>query len=364
MNHLVAHYLAVWARLILVVKRPLVIGVTGSAGKTTTKEAIFHLLKALAKEGKLKGEIGASSGNLNSETGLPLAILRFKEAPETRLGWFGLMVWVPVQALLVLLSSYPRYLVLEYAADKPGDIAYLANLARPSLAVITAIGPAHLELFGTVRQVAKEKLSLVRAMPQGSPVIIHREVVLPRELEKTYRVTRVDGRGREVARRLACDVARALGVKLSEKQTERLFKDFELPPQRLTTFRCGDWWVIDDVYNANPLSMWLAFEELKLLGQQQAGRRVAILGDMLELGHEAPTYHREIGQAARRVADLVIGVGPLAQAYQGKYWYETSRTASREIEQFLKPRDIILVKGSRGMRMEEIVETLKRQANL
>lgn len=362
MKAVLASYLGFWARLLLGIKQPSVIGVTGSAGKTTTKEAIVHLMVRCCELGDLVGRTSGSAGNMNTETGLPLAILRFESAPRTRLGWLGMMGLAPLKALILAISPYPRYLVLEYAADQPGDIARLTKIARPDVAVVTAIGPAHLELLGTVEQVAIEKLSLVRAMESGRTALLAREIEVPEDIRTNYQIVRFDGKGERGARAAAQAVLRILGVDLNDRETEARFEGFTLPPQRMNMLQAGAWWIIDDAYNANPLSMRFALEELSRFAKEKRGRRVAILGDMLELGRESLGYHQAIGKLATTRADLIVGVGPAAKAYLAATWYPTAKVAARAIQTVLRPHDVILVKGSRGVAMEQIVEALVNES--
>ena len=353
-----ARYLFFWAGLVLAERRPRIIGVTGSVGKTTSKEAIATVLIEGARRGRID-TVGKSENNLNSELGLPLAILRFHQSPGNSLiGWLVVFVAVPFRAImLATILAYPSILVLEYAADRPGDIARLVKLARPLVACITAVGPAHLERFGSIDRVLEEKGNLARAsMPDGLVVLPKDDRVAMRVKKwAPGRVVAVPGRGLDLAVAIAIQVGRYFGV--SEKVAKKVLKGFHSLHGRLEHKKIGSIEVIDDTYNANPLSMELALDTLTERAKRGV-RRVAILGDMRELGPESPAFHEVIGRQARQQADLVIGVGELARYYLGQAWYPTSQQASQEIVGFLRPKDLVLVKGSRGIHMERIVQAI------
>ena len=165
-------YLAFWARRVLRAHNPRVVGITGSVGKTTTKEMIAAALMhpdALA----MVGRVWKTPGNMNNNVGLPLTVLGYQGWAESAVGWLTLLASVPFRSLrLVRSSDYAEVLVLEYAAGWDGSVPHLARLAPPTVAVVTAIGPSHLERFGTVDGVAEEKSALVRAVPASGLVLL------------------------------------------------------------------------------------------------------------------------------------------------------------------------------------------------
>lgn len=358
LKQLMAAYLTFWARLVLAERRPRIVGITGSVGKTTTKEAIAAVLMHPHAR-PLLGFVGKADNNLNSELGLPMAILRFGESPKTSvLGWLGLALIAPVRALLLMtIQAYPAVLVLEYAADRPGDIKRLVRLAPPEVAVITAVGPAHLEKFGTVDQIAKEKGCLAAAASPAGLVVLARDNshVAAMTNRAQARVVKVPGRG--VA--LAQAVARAVGAYfgLDARTMDDALGDFHSLHGRLQIEQVGSITVIDDTYNASPLSMELAFDTLAEVAH--GGRTVAFLGEMKELGHDARRYHREVGHYAREKAQLVIGVGELAREYDANQWFATSREAAAVVHAIVRSGDLVLVKGSRSVAMERVVQALK-----
>ena len=154
-KELFEQYLAFLARAVVNRFRPYVIAITGSSGKTTVKYMVGEFLKAS------DFDVLVAPGNMNTETGLPLAIIGFQKAPENILSWVVASVVAPFMVFFKL--KYPKYLVLEYAADKPDDIKYLIKIAEPDIAVITNIGVAHIEAFGSMKAILEEKWQLAVA---------------------------------------------------------------------------------------------------------------------------------------------------------------------------------------------------------
>lgn len=354
---LVANYLLFWAQLVLRGRRPRIVGITGSVGKTTTKEAVAAVLMHPRAKVFL-GLVGKSVGNLNTEIGLPLAVLQIPAAPRDLVSWMVLLFMVPWRVVfLTYVFDYPAILVLEYAADRPGDIKQLVRVAPPEVAVVTAVGPAHLERFGTPAHIAKEKAALVRSVLPTGLVILARDNSLTSAMSRETQapVTQVAGRGQA----LSLNIARAVAdyFALPRELVQEALKDFTSLEGRLSVTHWVGGLLIDDTYNANPLSMELALDTL--LEQAPSGtRRVAILGDMRELGEASEDYHQRIGRYARERADVVVAVGKYAALYDGDYWYPTSLEASLAIGTLVQTGDTILVKGSRGVTMERVVVAL------
>lgn len=354
-------YFTFWARFVLRERRPRIIGVTGSVGKTTTKEAIFAALSTPDAQ-KIIGSVGRSAGNLNTELGLPLAILLFDTSPNGWLSWFMLVITAPVRALILSsFAAYPGTLILEYAADRPGDIGRLIKVARPDIAVVTAAGPAHLEKFITVERVVEEKGKLARAVSPAGLVVLARDnshvSAMARGLHAP--VKKVAGRGMTLSRGIAQAIADHFGI-LPTSTTKALQK-FASLTGRLAMRKRGGALLIDDTYNANPLSMELALDTLAEQAPKGV-RKVAILGHMAELGDKTEYYHLEIGKYARSRVDVLIAVGQHSMLYDGDYWYPTSAVAADRVGEHLRPTDAVLVKGSRSAAMEKVVRALEASA--
>ena len=340
-----------------------VVGITGSTGKTSTKDILAALCRPHART------VAAEAGH-NNEIGLPLTLTRIE--PDTEI------------------------VVCEMGMRGLGQIAELCAVARPEIGVITSIGPVHLELLGTVDRVAEAKAEVVASLPAGGTAVVPDEPVLDqfvarddievrrfraadvqafRPLEEGARVRlSVLGRTHELdfpftAHYQALNALAALhaydvlGLPLEEAQegasgvelSRWRGEESELP---------GGGLLINDAYNANPVSMKAALQHLA----ERAGdrRTVAILGDMAELGPDAPTYHARVGLAADGAGiDVLLAVGTLAQAYlEGaagvpeKRGVETVDEAIAALGELLWPGDCILVKASRAMGLEDVAEAI------
>ena len=315
-----------------------VVGVTGATGKTTTKDTIVAMLRAagVAAQG--------SPGNRNTEVGVPMSLLDLDEGCEVA--------------------------VIEMGMRGLGQIAQLAELAPPDVACITTIGPVHLELLGTVEAVAQAKAEILAALrPGGTAVVPDDEPLLDpyvAALDPGVRVIRFGATPgisldlslskawelRNAAAALACcEALGALppeGARIEVEISGLRGQERPIP---------GGGVLIEDCYNANPLGMRAALADLAI----RPGRRVAVLADMMELGPEEERYHREVGEAAAAEGiDLVIGVGDRAAAYvSGANGLEavhiaTVEAALEEVPALLVDGDVVLLKGSRSMRLERL----------
>ena len=353
-----------------------VIGLTGSSGKTTTKEMIAAMLG-------VGGEGLATAGNLNNLIGLPLTLLHW--------------------------SDEYRWMVLEMGMSAEGEIRRLAEIAEPSVRLITNVAPAHLENFDDLAAVARAKGEMFEGARPGDllvtnaddPFAAHfprpagaREIRFGENPTADVRVVRVEPSG-EFGHRIwlsmigqelvvdldlpgrhnvenaaaAAAVAWAAGVP-TEAIVEGLSKT-RLPAGRMAALTLGGVRVLDDSYNANPRSVRAALQTLA--GGESAGRRIAVLGDMLELGPTGPALHREVGRfAADQGIDLLVAVGPLSwHTMEGALaggigeeqalWREDAAEVVDLLRHELVPGDRLLVKGSRGMRMERVITGLKEE---
>ena len=354
---LYVRHIAFWARLVVRRRRPFVVGITGSVGKTTTKELVAAVLGHPEARATV-GDVWATPGNMNNDRSVPLALLGYRTPATTSRQMLWRALTVPARAArLVTIGRYPRVLVLEFAAGPRADLRRTVALAPPHVAVVTAVGPAHLEHFGTVERVAEAKSTLVRMLrPEGvailgadsAPAAAMRDLV-------PGRAVLVPGRGREFSERVARIVAQRLGV--ADAVVDRALAARGAVASRMEVVHAGDVTVIDDAFNANPLSMAYALDSLHAAAP--AGRRrVAILGDMAELGDEAPAYHERIGAQAHARADLVVGVGPASIAYRPHHWFRTSAECADAVAGLVQGGDVVLVKGSNGVRLGIVVRAL------
>jgi UDP-N-acetylmuramoyl-tripeptide--D-alanyl-D-alanine ligase len=308
-----------------------VVGITGSTGKTSTKDILYTLCAPHRKT-------IANEGNYNNELGVPLTLARIEDDTEvciTEMGMRGL-----------------------------GQIAYLASFAKPDVAVITNIGPVHLELVGTIENVARAKAELIEALPAGGVAVVPREPLLEPYLGRDDIVvkhvdpeaplpfaTAYSARHQLLNTRAAVLAAECLDVPLPDGELQVEFSKLREEEHELP----GGGLLLNDCYNANPVSMRAALEHLT---ERAAGRRVAVLGEMAELGEEAPRYHREIGALVRELGiERVIAVGELARDYGGE-WVASAAEAAGRLEAELAPGDTVLVKGSRAVGLEVVAENL------
>lgn len=311
-----------------------VVAITGSTGKTSTKDILYAICAPQAKT-------IANEGNYNNELGVPLTLARLEPDTEvciTELGMRGL-----------------------------GQIAYLASFTKPDIGVITNVGPVHLELVETIENVAKAKSELLAALPSGGVAVIPDEPLLDAHLDRAdITLERVDleaplpfatsysARHQLANTRFAVVAARHLGIALPEHELHVEFSKLREEERELP----GGGLLLNDCYNANPVSMRAALEHLT----DRAGgrRRVAVLGEMAELGDGASGYHEEIGALVRELGiEHVIAVGGLARAYGGE-WVADAAGAAERLRAALRPGDAVLVKGSRSVGLEVVAENLER----
>ena len=338
-----------------------VVGITGSTGKTSTKDILAGLCAPHAR-------LVAAQGGHNNEIGLPLTLTAIEQDTElviTEMGMRGL-----------------------------GQIGELCEIARPDIGIVTSIGPVHLELLGTVERVAQAKAEIFGALPADGVAIAPAGVAeLAPHLPEGVRLfgpggdasvegfeavdghsnVRFDLRGRTLelrfnftARHHADNAAaallafEALGLPLDRAQegADRIrFSRWRGEETPLS----GEGLLINDAYNANPVSMEAALRHLT--ARAGGRRRVAVLGDMAELGPEAPAFHRLVGAAAAENADVLVAVGELAAEYLGAGAAEERHAASVEeavalLDEVVRPGDVVLVKASRSVGLERVAEAL------
>ena len=321
-----------------------VVAITGSTGKTSTKDLLAAMLTPHRR-------VVASRQNLNTEIGLPLSILGAPAGTEV--------------------------LVLEMAMRGSGQIAELAAIAEPDVGVIVNVGPVHLELLGSLEAIAAAKAELLVDLRPGATAILPAdEPLLDAHLRGDLH-TVTFGRGGEVATlpddlelpftsshmRLnalaALAAARAVGVEPGGRLEVELSA---LRGQRIEL--AGPVLIIDDCYNANPMSMRAALDDL-VASAPASGRRIAVLGDMLELGPDAARFHAEIGSYAREAGiEVLVTVGPLAALMGPPFGGEQHATddasaAAALLRELVAPGDTLLVKGSRGVGLEVVAQHLQ-----
>jgi len=345
------------------------LAITGSNGKTTTKELIFNLLQTVTTD------VYRSPGNFNNLYGLPLA--------------------------LFALPHKTRVAVMELGISIPGEMTRLARIVKPDAVVITNVGPTHLETLGTVEGVARAKLELVSASSPDTPVIINGDNdILVNETKKIRRdmitfgvekkadfmplaidednrrgtVIRIDKHtfrlplfgGYQVYNFLAAYAAvRTLGYDFKNIDTESIV--FETVPMRGQFVEHHGVTFIADCYNANPESVVSGLKSLA--AQRNDRRRIIILGDMLELGDDEEKYHRQIGRLlSEQKFDIAVLVGPLSKYTNEEFLdaggdatkvmcFPAAATCAEEMLRVFREDDLVYVKGSRGIGLEVVIDT-------
>jgi len=342
------------------------IAITGSNGKTTTKELVAHLLAETY-------DVFTAPGNYNTEIGTPLALLAMPEHAEVG--------------------------VFEMGAEAPGDIRFLADLLTPDTALVTGVGPSHLEGFGTVRAVASEKWSLVRSLAGDRIAFVNADSAELRTLlshgpascvsvgmeHGTFRGRLVQSvprlvvetkepslildtplLGRHNATNVLLAAAAAVHFHVPAETIASRIRNAPIPPHRLERIRTSFGWILDDTYNANPASGAAALEVLASLGSP-ADRRVFVFGDMLGLGDRSGAEHRKILDAAIQAEiDVVLPVGDRATGACRNVSHPSIVFCERDdvpraIRTMAADRStVVLIKGSHDLDMESIVAALQK----
>ena len=356
-------YVVFWARFVFRLHKPFVIGITGSVGKSTTTAMIAAALSH-QDAARFVGPVGHTFGNMNDDVGVSATLLRFDYVLE--LPWayhrrLAVLWLVPLRALRAAMGPYPKVMVLELGVGSTANFERMVTIAPPNVAVVTRIGPAHLEKLKTIEGVLREKGELVRAVPASGLVVLGEGHHYVSQLEQMAHspVIKVSGQGIELSQNIARAVCRHMGI--PDDVATSALRDFKRPAGRLNQLEFVGMTVIDDTYNANPMSMKLGLDTLAQIARS-GHRRLAILSGMGELGQEAPRYHEDVGAYARGRADVLIGVGDLSKHYVPDHWFETSDACAAQIGALVRFNDCVLVKGSASARMWTVVEKLREIA--
>jgi UDP-N-acetylmuramoyl-tripeptide--D-alanyl-D-alanine ligase len=395
------------ARAVLKRYRPKIIAITGSVGKTSTKDAIFTVLS------KCKS-VRKSEKSFNSEIGLPLTILGLPNA------WNDIPSWIDNMfrgfLMIIWKHEYPQYLILEVGAGKPNDIKSVAKWLSPDVVVITRFPdkPVHVEFFGTAEKIIEEKSALAKALKPDGVLILnhddekvyalhgkanrrtvsygmsenatyranypmylykeHNNITIPEGINfkleyngNTFPVTLpyVVGMHYVGSALAALAVSEVVGCELLP--SINAVAEYHTPPGRLSLIEgVNNSVIIDDTYNASPVAMEAALDVLK---EMKGARKIAVLGDMLELGKYTEEAHKEIGYKIKGIADILVVVGPRAKyiadgAVEKKYAkkniqiFDTAQKTAAYLKEIVKEGDVILLKGSQGIRLERAVEAI------
>lgn len=408
MRKLLQLKLKFFSRLILKKYQPDIIAISGSVGKTSSKEAVSILL---ADSFSLR----ASSKNYNNEIGVPLTIIGADSPGASLLGWFSVFV----QALKLLLfynPNYPKILVLEMGIDRPGDMKYLMKLAPPKIGIMTALSHSHLEFFGTLQNIKKEKQVLiesvakkglsilnydsleVRSMSFASPARVmsygfsEGSDLLAQDLHYSFENKGNDLCGLNFKLKYqgsivpvnmpqilseagiyaflsAAAVALYYGLNLMEIASKAAF--IYTPPGRMHLLPgIKHSFIIDDSYNSSPESSLSAIKVLGAMNLNEGAKKYAILGDMLEIGAYSEEGHRLLGETlfaegidylvsvGERSRDIDRGAKDKGMDSDRIFHFDKAEEAGLFIQNRLQEGDTLLIKGSQGVRMEKVVKEL------
>lgn len=403
-KRIVVALLAFEARMVLKKYKPRIVAITGSVGKTSAKDAIATVLSA-------RFSVRKSEKSFNSEVGVPLTILGCPTAWGSAWGWMHNLL--RGAELILFKNNYPAVLVLEAGAGKPGDIKWLTSWMKPDVAVMTFVGtvPVHVEFFASPEALLKEKSHLVSAVKKGGHAVLIGDDPLVAALKDSCHVPVITfgfnkqttlsashlqiqyEKGKPMGITFKVDVERssvpvsvhgAFGIQhayaalaalsvgitfgINVVDAAQALLSWELAPGRFRLIEgIKNTIILDDTYNASPAALEAALYELKEL--KVKGRRIAVLGDMLELGKYAVPEHKRLGAFAGSVCDLLIVVGVRARYFaegaldggiseKNVLQLDDARQTGLYLQNIIGEGDAILVKGSQMMRMERVVEEI------
>ncbi len=394
------------AKKILQKYQPRVVGITGSVGKSTAKEMIFTVLKGA------DFDVRKSEKNYNNEIGIPLTIIGAPGESKNLLQWFGVVC--RAISFIAFSRKYPEILVLELAVDHPGDMKYFCDFIPVEVGVLTNVGISHLENFGTEEAILKEKSYLLR---NAKKAIIYNEDSLKDKLKNivanqtvTYGFKSGDFKVAEIGynykqenvlagmifkvshndERLAgklnnlsgrpylYGVLAGLGVakyfKINLEEALQFLENSPVIPGHMSLLAgIKNTSLIDDTYNSAPASVK---EALIATDEIEASRKIVVLGDMLELGDREKLSHELVGEKISKMEKVIfVAVGERMKEavkrfkdklpnHQDKvYWLEDSVEAGRFVQDLMKEGDLVLLKGSQGMRVERAVVEIMAEPN-
>ncbi|MFZ4631605.1 MAG: UDP-N-acetylmuramoyl-tripeptide--D-alanyl-D-alanine ligase [Patescibacteria group bacterium] len=400
--------LKILSQLILKKYQPVVIGITGSIGKTSAKDATYEVLKD-------KLRVRTSFKNYNNEIGLPLTIIGLESPGRNLLGWFKIFfkAW---GLILITDKNYPQVLVLEMGVDRPGDMDYLTNIAPVNVGIVTAVSYSHLEYFGSVINIKKEKQVLIEKLDSKGLAILNFDNEYVREMADVSKARILSYGLNDGANLQAQDIvynytkegydlsginfklnyngsivpvtmknvmaetalyaalaaaAAAIYFDFNLIEVADALSDFSLPHGRMNLLPgVKHTFIIDDTYNSSPEASLAAIETLRKVKVDGSAEKYVIMGDMLEIGTYTEEGHRLVGKKiAQSNIKFLIAVGEKSRGYihgakeEGMeddyiFYFDKPEEAASFVKDRIKAGDVMLVKGSQGARMEKVVKEL------
>lgn len=397
--------LKILAKLIIWRQKPKVVAISGSVGKTSAKNAICQVLKT-------KYRVSGGLKNYNNEIGLPLSIIGSLSPNKNIFAW--ILVFIKATKLILFKSNkYPEILVLEMGIDRPGDMDYLCRIAKPDVGVITVIGHSHIEYFGSVNKIKEEKQKLIKYLPASGLAVLNCDDELACSMSSLSRSkvlkygfsSEAELKAQDLIYNLergnydlsglnfkfnfngsivpvvmdnvitksavysalsAALVGLHFGLNLIDIAAS--LRNYSLPPGRMNVLSgINHSFIIDDSYNSSPESCKLALEVFEKIKIDSNSKKYVILGDILELGGISEEIHRNIGKIVSNMKiDYLLVVGKSSKyisnevnkkgfAKKNIFSFESSSQAGLFLKDRINPGDVMLFKGSRGMKMEDAI---------
>ena len=400
------------SRLVLKKYKPKIIGITGSVGKTTTKEACRVVLDKHFR-------VRATYKNFNNEIGLPLTIIGIDKAPGKSI-YSWLLVFFKVFYLLFFKDKkYPQLLILEMGIDRPGDMDYLTSIVQVDVAIVTGVSASHLEFFSKIENIKEEKAKLIKSLKKNGTAIINYDNEFSKTMEDLSKanvisyglnsdaqlkvedvlynfnkffneeisIEKINGislkfnwNGSIVPAKInnvisisavygaLAAVSSALALNLNLVQAVEGLTDFTMPKGRMNVLEAiKNSYVIDDTYNSSPASSISALELLKQIKFKKS-RKIVVLGEMLELGGYSEAGHREVGKnisdlnpsylitVGKKTRDIIRGAKEKGYDKSKCFYFNNTEEAGKFLQEKMKEGDLVLIKGSQGARMEKVVK--------
>lgn len=411
MKKLIQLKLKILAKMILAKYKPKVIGITGSIGKTSAKEAVFTVVSS-------KFNVRASQKNYNNEIGVPLTIIGSPSAGRSIFGWIKVFMTAG-KIILFRDKDYPQVLVLEMGIDRPGDMDYLNSIVACEVGIITSIGQNHMEYFGSLGKIKKEKLKLIENLKKGGIAVLNFDnktvkdsAILVKSKILSYGLksnailraenikisnkdfsnenkgdikisfdliykeakssaTLVGSFGDAAVSSALAGISAGLAIGMSLDEASKAVSGFRMPPGRMNLIPgIKHTLIIDDTYNSAPQSVISTLEAINKIELQDGAFRFAVLGDMLELGSYTEEGHQLVGSklleadidvlvaVGERSRDIIRGAKNAGMRDEFIFHFGESESAGRFVQERIKQGDLIFVKGSQGVRMEKIVKEI------
>lgn len=406
MQKLIQLKLKILSKLILKKYKPKIIGITGSVGKTSTREAIFTVLN---KNFKTRESIK----NYNNEIGVPLTIINADAPGKSLFLWIGVFLKA-IKLLLLKDSNYPNILILEMGIDRPGDMDYLMNITRCDIGVITMIGSSHAEYFSSISKIKEEKEILIQklknngygvlnfdndknpdikiennkiisyGLKEGADVFAY-DINYNNPQDDIENLSGISFKVRYNEKEINIELPKVIGLsaiyaalagisvgiimEIDFNKIKENLKNFTMPKGRMNAMKgVKHTLIIDDTYNASPQSSISAIDYIEKI--KIPGKKWAVLGDMLELGLYTKTGHIEVGKKlfenkfdklitiGEKSIDIANGAKEAGMKKEDIDSFSKNKIAGRFLQEKIKQGDLIFIKGSQGARMEQITKEI------